>query len=480
MAVVLIILDGIVDRPWPSLGGMTPLQAATTPNLDRLAADGATGLLHPLGRGFAPAAELSHFVLFGYHRSQFPGRGVIDALGEDLPLTSDEVVCRGLFSTVERQGDGSLKVLKRRCDISDEECRELAASLGPFQHSGVSVEFVYNSRCQGIVYVRGAASEQITDSDPYMAGRPVTLVQPLDGSDDRVAAPATATALNMWLARTYRTLDSHPVNEKRRAEGLEPANFILVKWASRRRPIPTFAELTGLAGASVSTGVTYAGLAKMCGIDWYGVDYHADWTEDLRMRLATAGRAIAEGHTFVHVHSKAADEAGHAKDPAKKRDVIEKLDSALSDLFAPGGLLTARESDGSPSHLVIVTGDLGAHSGTGLVHSGDAVPLAMTGPATLRDAVASFDELACASGSLGHIEGRELMPEILNRTGRIKCVTARLTPANGIWWPDTTEPLRVADPKGSPAPATGLSLETVQRAQAQVQQKSSGWMQRRR
>jgi 2,3-bisphosphoglycerate-independent phosphoglycerate mutase len=218
----------------------------------------------------------------------------------------------------------------------------------------------------------------------------------------------------------------------------------------------------------------------MCGIDWYGVDYHADWTEDLRMRLATAARAIAEGHTFVHVHTKAPDEAGHAKDPAKKRDVIEKLDAALSDLFAPEGLLAAREPDGSPSHLVIVTGDHGTPSGTELVHSGDAVPLTVIGPATLRDAVTSFDELACASGSLGHLEGRELMPEVLNRIGRIKYVTARLTPANGIWWPDATEPLRVADPKGSPAPATGLTLDAVQRAQAQVQQKSSGWMQRRR
>jgi 2,3-bisphosphoglycerate-independent phosphoglycerate mutase len=481
MAVVLIILDGIADRPWPALGGRTPLQAARTPNLDRFAAEGATGLLHPLGRGFAPGSELSHFVLFGYPRDRFPGRGVIEALGEDLPLSPDEVVFRGLFSTVERQADGALMVLKRRTEISDEECRELSASIGPFQHSGVSVEFVYNSQHQGIVYVRGAASEQVTDSDPYVAGRTVTLVQPLAAAEERVAAPATATALNMWLARTYRILDAHPINEKRRAEGLDPANFLLVKWSARLRPVPSFAELTGLAGASVSSGVTYKGLAKTVGMDWYGVDYHADWTEDLRMRLATAGHAIAEGHDFVHVHTKAPDEAGHTKDPAKKRDVIERLDAALGDLFAPGGLLAARETDGGPSHLVIVTGDHGTPSGTDLVHSGDAVPIAMIGPATQRDAVTSFDELACASGSLGHMEGLDLMPDVLNRIGRIKYMTAKLTPANGIWWPEKTEPLRVADPAASPAPTTGgVSLETVQRAQAQAQQKSSGWMQRRR
>ena len=481
MAVVLIILDGIADRPWPALGGLTPLQAAVTPNLDRFATQGATGVLHPLGRGFAPGSELSHFVLFGYPRSQFPGRGVIEALGEDLPLTADEVVFRGLFSTVERQDDGSLMVLTRRTEISDEECRQLSASIGPFQHSGVSVEFVYTSQHQGIVYVRGAASEAVTDSDPYVAGRMVTLVQPLDGAEERVAAPATATALNMWLARTYRTLDAHPINEKRRAEGLAPANFLLIKWSARKRPVPPFSQLTGLRGASVSSGVTYKGLAKTMGIDWYGVDYHADWTEDLRMRLVTASRAISEGHDFVHVHTRAPDEAGHSKDPKKKCDAIEQLDVALGDLFAPGGLLAAGESDGTPSHLVIVTGAHGTPSGTDLVHSGDAVPIAMIGPATLRDCVTSFDELKCASGSLGHIEGRELMPDVLNRIGRIKYMTAKLTPSNGIWWPEETEPLRIADPKGAPAPATGgVSLEAVHRAQGTVQDKTAGWMQRRR
>jgi 2,3-bisphosphoglycerate-independent phosphoglycerate mutase len=481
MAVVLIILDGIADRPWPTLGGLTPLQAAATPNLDRFAREGATGLLHPLGRGFAPGSELSHFVLFGYPRSQFPGRGVVEALGEDLAPTADEVVFRGLFSTVERQDDGSLMVMKRRTEVSDEECRELSASIGPFQHSGVSVEFVYNSQHQGIVFVRGAASEQVTDSDPYVAGRTVTLVQPLAGADERVAAPATATALNMWLARTYRILDTHPINAKRRAEGLAPANFLLIKWSARSRPVPPFGELTGLKGASVSSGVTYKGLAKTVGMDWYGVDYHADWTEDLRMRLATAHRAISDGHDFVHVHTKAPDEAGHTKDPGRKRDVIEKLDTAAADLFAADGLMAAREPDGTPSHLVIVTGDHATPSGTDLVHSGDAVPLAMIGPATIRDAVTSFDELACASGSLGHLEGRELMPDVLNRIGRIKYMTAKLTPANGIWWPASTEPLRIAAPKDAAAPANGgVSPESVHRAQAQAQHKSSGWMQRRR
>jgi hypothetical protein len=73
------------------------------------------------------------------------------------------------------------------------------------------------------------------------------------------------------------------------------------------------------------------------------------------------------------------------------------------------------------------------------------VPIVMLGPATFSDDVTAFDERSCASGSLGHIDGSELMPEILNRTSRIKYMSAKLTPEGGIFWPDTTEPLLITD-----------------------------------
>jgi 2,3-bisphosphoglycerate-independent phosphoglycerate mutase len=170
---------------------------------------------------------------------------------------------------------------------------------------------------------------------------------------------------------------------------------------------------------------------------WYGVDYVPDWTDDLRMRIGEARRAVDEGAGFVHIHTKATDVAGHTKDPARKRDVIEALDAALPALWDEG-LVT-------PDNLMIVTGDHGTPSGTELVHSGDAVPIAIVGPATFSDDVKAFDERSCASGSLGHIDGSELMPEILNRISRIKYMSAKLTPEGGIFWPDGTTPLIIED-----------------------------------
>ncbi len=439
MAVILVILDGIADRPWPALGGLTPLQAARTPNLDRFATAGQTGLLHSLGRGMAPGSELAHFVLFGYPRELYPGRAVFEAAGEGLPLAVDEVVFRGLFATVERTGDGSLRAITRRTEIDDGACRELTAAITPFTWDGITIEFVYNSMHQGIVYVRGSAgvepSEDVTDSDPYVPGDHVIRPRPLDDARDPFGAAHTAAALEAWLAHVYATLDAHPVNATRRARGEEPANFLLVKWSARFRRMRRFEDQNGLVGASVSSGVTYKGIAEVLGMRWYGCEYLPDATEDLRARIALAARAVSDGCGFVHVHTKAPDVAGHTKDPLIKRDVIEALDAAIPALWDQG-LVT-------PENLVIVTGDHGTPSGTVLVHSGDAVPLAMVGAATFPDDVTTFDERSCAAGSLGHLEGRDVMPEALNRIARIKYMSAKLTPGGGIFWPSRTEPFRV-------------------------------------
>jgi 2,3-bisphosphoglycerate-independent phosphoglycerate mutase len=440
MAVILLILDGIADRPWTALDGRTPLQAAATPNLDRLAALGQTGLLHPLGRGFAPGSELAHFVLFGYPRELYPGRALFEAAGEDMTVGADEVVCRGLFSTVERQDDGSLRVVRRYARIDDDGCRELSGAIPPFVHDGIRIEFTYNSAHQGIVLLRSdeagvRPSADVTDSEPYVEGACAIRPEALDAAADPEGARCTAAALEAWLAHVYRTLDAHPLNAARRERGEEPANFLLVKWSATPVKLRPFAELNGLRGASVSSGVTYRGIASVLGMDWYGCDYLPDWTDDLRARIALGRRAVEDGHGFVHVHTKGPDDAGHTKDPARKRDVIAALDAAIPALWDEG-LIT-------PENLVIVTGDHGTPSGTDLVHSGDAVPIAMVGAGTLVDGVTAFDELSCASGSLGHLEGRDLMPEALNRIGRIKYMSAKLTPAGGIFWPEATEPLRV-------------------------------------
>src|SRR5258708_20281115 len=79
--IVVLLLDGLADRAHESLGGRSGLEAAKTPNLDRLCASGSSGVLYAIGPGRAPSSEVAHWSLFGYRPAEFPGRGVFEALG---------------------------------------------------------------------------------------------------------------------------------------------------------------------------------------------------------------------------------------------------------------------------------------------------------------------------------------------------------------------------------------------------------------
>lgn len=454
-SVLLVILDGLADRPWPALGGLTPLEAAPTPNLDALATLAATGLMHPLGRGRAPGSELAHFVLFGYPEAAFPGRAVFEAAGDGVTLSPDEVAFRALFSAAEERPDGSLVLLRHFASVSDEVCRALAAEIAEFEHSGLVVRLTFTRDRQGILIVRDAAgvaagsasspSEHVTDCDPFFPGRPIAAVRPLADAPDPPAARRTAGALTAYLRHVRRTLSSHPAN--RDALPADRADFLLIKWTGRKRALPSFHTRTGMHGASVSTGTLFSGIARELGLRHREPPYLPDPGDDLRNRLAEAARALANGAGFVHVHTKAPDEAGHTKDPARKRDVIAALDRALATLLPaeaggeplPDGLAIA------PDTLVVVTGDHGTPAGTGLIHSGDPVPLLMAGPGVRADTVTAFGESSCARGSLGQLEGRDLMPMLLNARGTTRYLGARLHPAVGLGWPEDYAPFTLAE-----------------------------------
>ncbi len=429
--VVLIVLDGMGDRPWPELDGCTPLEAAHTPTLDALAASGATGVLHPLGPGRAPGTELSHFVLFGYPAEEYPGRVVFEAAGCGHVLSPDDVALRALFSRVRREADGSLTLTEHFADIDDAACRDLAALMPPVEHAGLTVRLECTGDRQGVVTVSGGASTEITDCDPFFTGRPIAAIRPLAAAQDPDAATRTAAALTVFLGQAYRAF-----------RAAEPAGggesiFPLLKWTGRRRDLPTFTQRTGMRGATVAWGTLFRGIAAEIGLEYRPVATMSDPRSDIEAKLAEATRAFAAGTEFVHVHTKAPDEAGHAKDPSRKRDVFAALDRGLAGLLEPGAL-----PEGA---ILCITGDHGTPAGTGLIHSGDPVPLLIAAPGVRADHVTTFSELACAAGSLGHLRGEDLMPLLLNARGTTRYLGARLGTHTGLHWPEDYASFRVGD-----------------------------------
>ncbi|MBN2405979.1 MAG: hypothetical protein JXE06_10415 [Coriobacteriia bacterium] len=426
--ILVIMLDGLGDRPWPSLGGLTPLQAAHTPNLDAFAARSATGILASLGPGRAPGTELAHFALFGYPLSEYPGRAVFEAAGRGVPLSPHQVALHAIFATVKPQPDGSLTIVERYPGVPAEQIAGLAARVADFSHADLRIELHHTVGEQAIITIDGGASTDITDTDPHNNGWPVGSVQPLDDARDPAAAQRTAEALTAYLRFAYDALGTPgaPPDAER--------PFLLLKWTGQKRVLAPFSAHTGMRGTIVSSAGIFEGISRELGMEHRRVPSLPDLAADTRARMAEASAAFADGAEFVLAHSKQPDEAGHDKDPLRKRDVIAGIDVGLEGLADRAGL--------PADTIIIVTGDHGTPAGTTLIHSGDPVPVAILADAVQPDDVTAFDERTCGHGCLGHLQGEDFMPVLLNARGTVRYMGGKLAPHTGLHWPTDYEPFR--------------------------------------
>lgn len=407
LPIVMVVLDGLGDRRYAALGWRTPAEAAHTPNLDALARAGRSGVLYPIAPGLAPSSHQAHFVLFGYDLEHFPGRSLLEALGEGVPPEPGEVVVRASFARVVER-DGAYWIAERpdpRTGEIDLSGLSLDASL-----EGVSARFVYTGGLQGLLFLRSEGraglSHFVSDADPLEADAPVLEVLPLEEAPDQDAASRTANALNAWMRRSRRVLAGRPLD------------FALVKWAGERCGVTPFEQRYGLRGVSLGAGPLYAGLAAAVGLDHVEIPMHRDPFEDVRLRMVETLRLLDDGYEFVHLHTKHPDQAGHTKDPLRKADVIAKIDRALEPLVD----LVERNRA-----VVVVCADHQTPSAGPLYHGGGPVPLVIAGGADGPDEVSVFGESACARGCLGTLRGVDVLPLALDAADRAAFMADRMT-----------------------------------------------------
>lgn len=433
MRCILLLLDGIGDRSHASLGGQTPLQAAHTPHLDHIASQGMTGLYHAHLQGAALPSELAHFLMFGYRVEEFPGRGVVEALGEGLDIRENDVALLARVFSVSKEGQ-TLVLRHENPDLDRECCRIFHRAIRCFSSHGIEAEFLPAGGIAGILRLRGGVSRWVTDSNPLVEGRRLMEVAPLRAYQDDPRACNTARFLNEYLRWSHRTLARHALNEKRLREGLPPINAVGTQRAvMMTRTLPSFTDRWGLKGLLIASGAVYHGLGRVIGMESRRVNDTSDPGRDLRERLQMACRATE--YDFVHVHTKVADEAGHKRDPLLKKRVIESIDQALA--WAVGEIVPDDDI------LFLVTADHStACSGT-MIHTGETVPLVMAGKYVRRDDVKTFDEVSCASGGLGCVRGRELMYLVLNFLDRGKMWGLMDSPDDQPFTPGRWTPLRV-------------------------------------
>jgi 2,3-bisphosphoglycerate-independent phosphoglycerate mutase len=279
--------------------------------------------------------------------------------------------------------------------------------------------------------LNGPVSEQISDSDPIQSGIPVGRIVPLAGAGAE-AAKRTATALNAYLKFCHGVLSDPAKNPSLKKI---PANFLLTQRCGKQRAQLPFEKIWGLKGAMIASSAVYAGLAREIGLEFMRATDTQTPGDDLRQRVA---QAIADDrHDFIHVHTKVPDKAAHQKDPEHKRDVIALLDRGLEDL--------AKVMQQRDDILLAITADHSTPSGSSLVHSGEPVPVSISGPNVRRDTVKQFDEIEAARGCLGMLRGSELMAMLLNYANRSVFYSHRLGADPCRYFPPPYAPFRKDD-----------------------------------
>jgi 2,3-bisphosphoglycerate-independent phosphoglycerate mutase len=370
--IVLMVIDGLGGLPHPETG-KTELEAAHTPNLDRLAAQGICGLLDLVGPGITPGSAPGHLALFGYDPVTFNiGRGVLEAVGIDFPLQPGDVAARGNFCTVDKAG----RVTDRRAGrISTEKNAELCQLLDGqvIDNAKIFVRPVKEHRF--IFAFRGShLSPEVSDSDPQQTG-----VAPRAHVALKPEAETTAHLANKFVARAKTALAKHV-----------PANMILTRGFSQQPHWPTMSEVYQLKPAAIANYPMYRGLARLVGMTVL------ETGTSVKDELATLTKHYND-YDFFFLHFKGADAAGEDGDFERKVRVIEEVDSSLPALIK------------LKPDVIVVTGD---HSTPAVLkgHSWHPVPVLLYSKWCRRDKVTEFSESACLLGGLGHLPATEIMP----------------------------------------------------------------------
>lgn len=403
--VLMVIFDGLGDRPIKELGYRTPLEAARTPNLDRLAKEGECGMMHTLGRGHTPGSDTAHLTLFGYDIEHcYSGRGPIEVAGLGMKLKGGDVALRGNLGTVEKgvitdRRAGRIRVVE-----------PFTSALDGMEVDGVTFIVKPGTAHRAGVIMRGEGlSDAIIDADPHKAGERLRDVTP---TADTPEARHTAAVLNKFLARAHDVLAKHPENAARIKRGELPANYLLVRGAGQYKEVKSFEERYGLKPCCIAGGGLYKGVGAYLGMDIIEIPGATALPDsDIEAKFKRAAEAL-KSYGFVFVHVKAADSLGEDGNFAGKRDFIEKADRAMAAIM-----------DLPDDALIIATAD---HSTPCEMkaHSADPVPILFHNPSVRVDDVTQFNERACTKGGLGYIVGLDVMAQVQNLLGTLHLVGA--------------------------------------------------------
>jgi len=374
---VLVVLDGLGDLATKEQLYLTPLEAAATPNLDKLCRDSAQGRMIPAAPGITPGSGPGHLGLFGYDPLEFQvGRGVIEALGLGLELKHGDVAARANFCTLDKKG---IVTDRRAGRIPTETCEKLCALLAAKVKKIGDTEVVIKAGKEHrfVVIFRGSGLEgPLTDADPNREGFPIPTVHPRDENN---AGQKKMAAL---IADFYKAALPILANE-------QPANGFLMRGIAHQPHLPLFEERYKLKAAALAVYPMYKGLAQLVGMK--KIEGPATITEQFERYLKEY-----DHFDFFFIHYKYTDKAGEDGIFNAKKRALEDFDAALP-------ILLKKRPD-----VLAITGD---HSTPVALkgHSWHPQPVLLHSAFSGSDKLERFTETGANLGSLSVFEAKYLI-----------------------------------------------------------------------
>ena len=396
MKYIIILGDGMADEPIGSLGGRTPLQAASKPSIDRVAALGRSGMLATVPAGFAPGSEIANLSVLGYDLPKvFEGRGSLEAASMGVRIEDGEMAMRCNLLTIEQ---GRIKNHSAG-HITGEEAAELIVFLQK-ELGGGDANFFPGVSYRHLLKLKGGDKRIATTPPHDVPGTPYrdVLVRALVPE-----AEATAVRINELIERSQELLKDHPVNRARVAAGKEPANSIW-PWSPGYRPqMETLMQRYGIRdGVVISAVDLIKGIGVYAGLKPVDVEGATGLYTTNYEGKARAALDALRTHDFVFLHIEASDEAGHEGDAELKVRTIEYLDSRvvktiLDEISGWDEPVSMAILPDHPTPCALRT------------HTVKPVPFTIYRTGVSGDGVQRFDERSAQEGSYGNLSGDEFM-----------------------------------------------------------------------
>ena len=409
---IYVLLDGVGDLPHPDLDGKTPLEAANTPILDKIASNGAIGEVISVGKGIAPESDIAVFNMLGYKfkHEDYAGRGVIEAIGIGIDFKDGDLALRGNYSTLDDQE----VIIDRRAGrhIEKEDADGIAKEIEEkvkFSNPDTSVVVSPTIGHRVTVRIRNNAnklSSKITNTDPAhsnIGGMGVAKAVgdflkiekclPLEDIDD---AKSTANTVNEFSEQTISICKESQINKKREEQGKKKLSCILLRDAGNKYPdVIPINEKYGMNFSCIVDMPVELGISEVLEMKAFEAGGLTDYEEKARV----AAKAM-ETQNSIYVHLKGPDEFGHDGDAIGKMKNIEEIDQRF--------FKTLVENIDSSKVAIVISAD---HSTPCINkgHSDDPVPVLVSGDFIKKDGTTRMTEAQAKKGSIGLLQGADVV-----------------------------------------------------------------------